>query len=187
MPVRRPKHLVSGIEACRDEQGEECETALGALSSEINTDAAWRHGYKHEPGSWTGTTEFIEGKNTPNPKVGIVFEAEHPTEHLFQQIVCQAEQPGSEPLSIDIGGDKEGEALTTTVEPVNRMSTAFTATLGPLAHKIAHTKPLLAQVNVGEWEPVTFDTTMLFPLVYDGYDNRREGEVEKTVELKATK
>ena len=172
-------------EGCRDEEGEECETALDANSGEINTEASWRHGLGHTTGSWTGTTEFIEGKNTPHPTVGIVFEAEHPTEHLFQQIVCQAEQPGTEQLSIDIGGDKEGEALTTAIEPVNRMTTAFTATLGPLAHKIPHTKPLLAQVNTGEWGPVTFDTTMLFPEATLGYDQPNHSS--SYLELKATK
>ena len=168
---------------CVDEQGEECTTVFAPR--QINTEAAWRHGLKHQEGSWTGTTEFIEGKNTPHPKVGIVFEAEHPTEPMFQQIVCQAEQPGSTPLSISIGGHKEGEALTTAIEPVNKMTTAFTAELGPLAHKIAHTKPLLAQVNVGEWEPVTINTTMLFPEVYAGYDQHNHSNLE--LELKATK
>ena len=184
------------FEGCLDEQGELCHTSLAESEGEINTTAAWRHGFKHEKDSWTGTTKFIEGKDTSEPVVGIVYQAEerHPPGVLLQQIVCETiAGRGTEPLSIVIGGHKAGEELVTEITPVNTMSTSFTASLRqsggvqlPATLEGHAAKPPEAQVNLGEWNPVGIETTMLFPLVYVGYENRREGEVEKTLELKAT-
>lgn len=164
---------------CVDEQGGECHTTDAGNGGEITTKTAWRAGIEHEPGSWTGTMSFIEGRAEPEPKVDIVYKTEEPRGRFLQELVCES----SEPLTIVIGGHKENEAITATITPVDRMSSSFTAGFGPAAHKVGGTRPLEAQVNTGAWEPISFDTMMLLPEMYIAHENVNYSQHE--LELKA--
>lgn len=169
---------------CHDQQGRECYEQ-GAIRGEdaLSTGTPFERGREQEEGTWTGTASFIADKNGPEPVVGIVYRTEHPLEPLMTPIYCETE--GTEPLTITVGGHKPKEALTTTVTPVNVMSSSFTAKLGP-SIQAKGTKPLQATINLGPWQAVSYETTMLFTKIYIGLENRRAGEVEKTLELKAT-
>lgn len=125
---------------------------------------------------------ILEGKNTPEPKVGIVYETEVPLGNFFQPIYCEHEATG-EAESIDIGGDKAREALTMQIEPINQMSSSFTEHLSPSLSRVKKTKPLMARVNLGAWEPVTFEATIANLIA----NLAVEESAYKEVELKATK
>jgi hypothetical protein len=172
---------------CHDSEGE-CHTTDTIVSAGIGDATAWYHGAEEEPGTWDGTTSFIEGKTNPSPVVGILYKTEHPREPFLQQIDCEGEAIHA----IAVGGDKSGEELTVELSPVNTMSKAFTGDLRqsggvqlPAALEGHATKPIEALVNAERWETIGFEATMLFPATYAGFDNAYNDNREE-LELKAT-
>jgi hypothetical protein len=172
---------------CHTSQGE-CSTTDAIHLGGIGSNTAWRHGIEEEPGTWTGTASFIEGRTSREPKVGIVYKTEHPRESFLAQIVCEGEGI----RAIKVGGERSGEELTLAFTPVNAMSGSFTADLRqsggvqlPSALEGRPTKPIEALVNAERWETIGFEATMAFPEVsaeFGSAYNHKRNELE----LKAT-
>jgi hypothetical protein len=172
---------------CHTGEGE-CHSVDSVAFSGIGSENAWRDGIEDEPGTWTGTTSFVEGKESPDPVVGIVYRTERPRERFLQQIVCE----GQGIRGMAVGGKKSGEELTTEITPVNTMSASFTADLRqsegvqlPATLEGHRTKPVEVLVNAERWETIGFEATMLFPEASLGFGsayNHKRHELE----LKAT-
>jgi len=135
------------------------------------------------PTTWTGTAEFLGGKKSSTPSVGIVYKTDPAKERFYESITCEGGE-NSQPLAIQIGGHKGGERIAAEVTPVNTMSGAFTATLRSQTGKHA----LNALVNTGAYEPVAIEASMYLPTVYIGYEQRQAGfeQYPNELELKAS-
>ena len=170
---------------CANSEGGVCLSA-GFEEGEINEEFAYERGRDHEPGSWTGKPEFIEGKHGATPTVGIVYKTEEPRGRFFEEIACEGEAVHA----FVIGGEKRGEELTTEIKPVNTMTHEYTAAMAqsngiqlPAALEGRATKPLEALVNGVQWETVGIEATMLFNETESEPPNSTTNE---ELELKAT-
>ncbi len=155
----QPPHIdFLGCQPTAPETGSSCVSSDAAEEREITTEGEVENYVHGEAHWWTGTLTVLEGKRTSDPVVGYVWKTSPARQRFFEQVNCE----GGPVVSMVIGGNKENEAIITTIEPVNTMSASHTLSLGPLAHKVKGTKPLEALVN-GAWQPITIKTTMLFP------------------------
>ncbi|HUA10517.1 MAG TPA: hypothetical protein VMA83_00765 [Solirubrobacteraceae bacterium] len=185
-----PVRLLENYEEEYEEAGL-CHSFDG-FAEEITTRREYRDGEQTpaEGPTWSGRTEFLAGKKTSMPSVGIVYKTEPGKARFYQQIICEGGERNP-PLSIQLGGHKGGERIVSEMTPVNTMSRAFTATLRPQSRGTTE-----ALVNTGEWEPVTIEASMDFPSgVYIGYYERQAWEelygepnnhYNSELELKAT-
>jgi hypothetical protein len=170
--------------ACADNQPaeeeieKECHTTDAEEGGEIVDETAFESWLHKEPGAWLGSMAFLEGKNTFAPKVALEWKTEEPRRAVFQQLDC-ANEPN--PYTINIGGGTRNEAVVAQIEPLNQMSASFTTHLSPALPSPKGTKPLEAQVNLGAWEPIGIEATMVFTEVVATSENN-----ESEMELKAT-
>ncbi|HUA10516.1 MAG TPA: hypothetical protein VMA83_00760 [Solirubrobacteraceae bacterium] len=181
-----PVRLLENYEEEYEEAGE-CRSFDG-FEEEITTHTEYKDGWKTpaEGPTWSGRTEFLAGKKTSMPSVGIVYKTEPGKARFYQQILCEAGEDTS-PLSIQLGGHKGDERIVSEVTPLNTMSEAHTVTV--------RSRGTEALVNTGEWEPVTIAASMYFPEIYIGAEQRQaweegyrepNGRYVNDLELKAT-
>jgi hypothetical protein len=155
-----------------------CHTTDGGNGGEIVDETAYSDWLEKEPGAWPGSMAFIEGKDTFEPKVGLVWKTEEPRKDFFQEIAC------INGYTILTGGGTGKEALMAQIEPLNEMSASFTTHLSPRLSAVRGTRSVEAKVNLGEWEPIGIEATMVFTEVEPSFESINYEK--KELELKAT-
>jgi len=186
-----PNLSFGGCRPTSPEAGVECGTTDRAEEAEITT---WQEFYNYvqqEGPTWHGTLTYFEGKRSSDPTVGYVFKTSPKKERFFQQLICE----GGPVETMVIGGHKGGEELAMQVSPVNAMSASHTLKMSqsggvgqPASFEGHPAKPLEAQINAGNWQPIGFETTMVFPETEPSYSvtEPRALRNQTEEELKAT-
>ena len=187
-----PHLAFQGCRQTAPSEGSLCFSTDAELEQEITTYQEFED-YKHGEGpTWNGKLTYFEGKKTSNPVVGYVWETNPADQHFLQQVVCE----GGPVNAMLIGGHKKGEELAMQITPVNTMSASHTLTMTqsggvqqPTSFEGHRAKPLEAQVNGTTWEPIGFETTMLFPETEPEFSQAERAagvRVRGEEELKAT-
>jgi hypothetical protein len=180
-----------GCRATFPEEGSECFTSDFEEEGEITTLQENYNYYYGEGPTWHGKLTYFEGRRTAEPVVGYVWETSPAKERFLQQLDCE----GGPVQTLEVGGHKRGEELAMQVTPLNTMSEFHTLKMSqsggvglPASFEGHGAKPMEAQVNGTTWEPIGFETTMLFPETEAVYPEAepRGVRVSNEMELKAT-
>ena len=153
--------------------GQQCR-ALNSLEEEITNEFAWYEKL------WDGKLGFVSGQGGASPVVGVQYSVKQKGELIFNQIEC--ESPLTE--DVEIGALKGKATWTSTIGPVNTMTSEFTQVYSSSAPGVQAVqgfegkKPAQLEMFVhGHWEPVAMTATFHLPF--------EEGE--EAFEIKATK
>ena len=171
--------------------GSPCFTTDSGLPGQVTTKEEYENFYHGTGETWNGTLTYFEGRRASGPVVGYVWKTNPAKQRFFQELKCEA----GPVLTMVIGGRRSGEELAMQVDPVNTMSASHTLTMRqsggvgqPTSFEGRRAKPLEALVEAVRWEPVGFETTMLFPET-EGVSSLAEPHgvvVRGELELKAT-
>jgi hypothetical protein len=143
-------------------EGQAC-SATDAFPEEINNVYAW------ERELWTGKLEYISGRGTAEPAVGLAYEVKN-HERLFEPVHCNG------PIgTVWIGGEPKGhDTFISTIGPVNEMTSTFKQVYSESSPGVASPskfegtgKRTLEAFVDNRWEPVAMIATFEYPLGED--------------------
>ena len=159
--LRTPSWTFGGCSS----NGQPCNS-FNQFAGDIKNEFAYA---EEEGAGWRGKLGFVSGQGGASPVVGVQYSVKQKGELLFNQIDC--ESPLTE--DVEIGALKGKATWTSTIGPVNTMTTEFTQVYSSSSAGVQAVqgfegkKPAQLEMFVhGHWEPVAMTAT--FHLPYEG-------------------